>query len=236
MNKINFDVFDRLFKFIANKSETMLLLVDTAEDEINQGNEIKALVRVLLVVLLMAVVASGAIFSIVMVFSQYGLFMKVISGIIASFFLVPIVVLLTYVSKRFIGKNIKKIEKKTREDPDFKKERRSALKQLNKAIVDCVDELNKKANVGVKDEAEYLSLWNLIERYKKLKMELGIYFDGELNEELSILLGTFRKTSGEIGIKVSEGKFKETIRGLENYKFIEQSEKVQSIIAERLRG
>lgn len=227
------NIFDRVFNFISKRSEAILLLVDTAEDEINQGNEIKALVRVLIVVLLIAVVAAFAIFSIVLLFSQYGVFMKVISSIIAAFFLVPICLLLIYTYKRFIGKNI---EKKIKEDPDFKKERRDALKEINRIIVECMDKLNKKANLGVNDEEDFNLIWDLVEKYKKLKMELGIYFDGELNEELSVLLGDFRRTSSILGSYMWEEKFNKGVHGTENFKFIEQSKKVQAMIAERLRS
>ena len=80
---MNLKYFDRLFNFIFKRSESILLLVDTAEDEINQGNAIKALVRILMVVFLIVIIASAAIFSIVLLFSKYGLIMKTLSFIIA---------------------------------------------------------------------------------------------------------------------------------------------------------
>lgn len=223
--------FDKIFNFIIKKSEAILLLVDTAEDEINQGNEIKALVRVLLVVFLMAIVGSAAIFSIYIVFSKYDLFMKIISGIIATIFFVPIVILLIYTYKRFVGQNIKK---KIKEDPAFGKEMRGALREMNKIIVECCDELNKKASVGVKDKGEYGNLWDLIEKFKKLKMEYRIYFDGELNEELSDLLGKFRKTRSKLSIKVIDNEFGIGLDS-EYFEFVNQTEKVQDKIAAELR-
>ncbi|MFC1686907.1 hypothetical protein ACFL0E_00950, partial [Nanoarchaeota archaeon] len=103
------DIFDRTFNFILKKGEKVLLLVDTAEDEINQGNEIKALVRVLIVILLIVIMAAAGISSIVLLFSKYGLFMKIISLILAIFFLSPVVILIIYVFRRFLSKNAKKI-------------------------------------------------------------------------------------------------------------------------------
>ena len=197
---MDLDIFNKVLNFIKKESEVILSLVDTAEDEISKGNEIKALIRVLIVLLLIAFMAAVAIFSIVIIFSKHGTFMKIVSAIIAFFFLIPIVILIVYTWKRFVGKDV---EKRIKEDPEFNKERRQALKDMNKFIVQCLDELNKKANVGVQNQEDYNSLWDLIENYKKLKMEYEIYFDGELNEELSILLGELRRTRGEIGFKVS---------------------------------
>jgi hypothetical protein len=94
-----------------------------------------------------------------------------------------------------------KLQPSTKGNDESDKDKRKALKIINNKMIDCMDRLNKQANVGIQNEAEYTKTWNMVDDFRKTKMKYEIYFNEELNEALSEVLGKFRKTNVALGSK-----------------------------------
>ena len=118
---------------------------------------------------------------------------------------------------------------------EFEKEKRAALKDINDRIVECMDRLNRQANMGVRNKDDYTATWQMIEEFKIAKMKNKVYFDSPLINVLSEVLGSFRKTRADLGRNDAELELNVGLRGTEYFEFNPKCEEAQSMIAERLK-